>query len=77
LSLEERGLVGQFTGLWPSPKSVQKWVERNWTSSIAQKISIRFCGRGYDTFHFETKEDHDFIFRNGPYFMDMRGLYLN
>ena len=29
LSLAERGLVGQFTRLWPSPKTVQKWVERN------------------------------------------------
>jgi len=41
------------------------------------KISIRFCGRGYYTFHFETKEDQDLIFRNGPYFMDTRGSYLN
>lgn len=55
LSLAERGLVGQFTGLWPSPKSVHKWVERNWTLSINGKMSIRFCGRGYYTFHFETK----------------------
>lgn len=77
LSLSERGLVGQFTGLWPSPRSVQKWVERNWSSSINEKISIRFCGRGYYTFHFETKEDRDLIFKNDPYFMDMRGLYLN
>ena len=36
-----------------------------------------FCGRGNYTFHFETKEDQDLIFRNGPYFMDTRVLYLN
>ena len=29
LALAKGGLVGQFTGLWPSPKTVQKWVERN------------------------------------------------
>lgn len=40
-------------------------------------MSIRFCGKGYFTFHFKSKEDKDFIFRNGPYFMDSRGLYLN
>jgi len=56
---------------------VQKWVERNWSATIFGKISIRFCGRGYYTFHFETKEDRDLIFRNDPYFMDTRGLYLN
>ena len=77
LSNAEQGLVGQFTGLWPSPKTFQKWVERNWSASINGKISIRFCGRGYYTFNFETKEDRDLIFRNGLYFMDTRGLYLN
>ena len=25
LNLAERGLIGQFTGLWPSPKSVEDW----------------------------------------------------
>lgn len=77
LSLAEHGLEGQFTGLWPSPKIVQKWVERNWTASTDGKVSIRFCERGYFTFHFESKENRDLIFRNGPYFMDTRGFYLN
>eukprot|EP00253_Pinus_taeda_P010744 PITA_10744 len=77
LSLAEKGLIGQFTGLWPSPKTVQRWVERNWSDKTQGKISIRFCGKGYYTFHFETKEDKDLIFRNRPYFMDSRGLYLN
>lgn len=44
---------------------------------IQGKIAIRFCGRGYFTFLFESKEDKLLIFRNGPYFMDTRGLYLN
>ena len=29
LSLENRALVGQFTGLWPSLKSIENWVARN------------------------------------------------
>ena len=29
ISITEKGLDGQFTGLWLSPKTVQKWVERN------------------------------------------------
>jgi len=76
LSLAEKGLIGQFIGLWPSPKTIQRWVERNWFDKIQGKISIRFCGKGYFTFHFESKEDKDLIFRNEPYFMDSRGLYL-
>lgn len=56
---------------------MQKWVERNWSPSTQGKISICFCGRGYFTFYFESREGRDLIFRNGPYFMDSRGLYLN
>ena len=29
LNLAEHGLIGQFTGLWPSPKVVDGWVQRN------------------------------------------------
>ena len=29
LSLADRGLIGQFTGLWPSPKTTEQWVNRN------------------------------------------------
>lgn len=77
LSLAEKGLVGQFTGVWPSPNTIKKWVERNWLDKTQGKISIRLCGRGFFTFHFETKEDKDLKFQNGPYFRDTRGLYLN
>jgi len=77
VALSERGLVGQFTGLWPSPRTVLRWVERNWNQMVQGKIAIRFCGRGFFTFLFESVEDRNLIFRNGPYFMDSRGLYLN
>ena len=36
-----------------------------------------FVGRGYYVFVFDSMEDRDFIFRNGPYFMGPKGLYLN
>jgi hypothetical protein len=30
LALAERGLIGQFTGVWPSLHSMKNWVQRNW-----------------------------------------------
>ena len=30
LSLADRALIGQFTGLWPSPKTTDSCVQRNW-----------------------------------------------
>ena len=28
LSLVDQALIGQFTGLWPSPKTTDSWVQR-------------------------------------------------
>jgi len=77
LSLADRGLIGQFTGLWPSPKTTEQWVSRNWAPLIKEKVTSYFLGKGYFLFEFSSKEDKDLIFQNGPYFMCSQGLYLN
>jgi hypothetical protein len=77
VNLADRGLIGQFTGLWPSPKSVDAWVQRNWNPLITEGIKSHFVGKGYFVFVFDNPEDKNLIFRNGPYFMGPQGLYLN
>jgi hypothetical protein len=77
VNLADRGLIGQFTGLWPSPKTVEAWVQRNWSPLISEGIKSHFVGKGYFVFVFENPEDKNLIFRNGPYFMGPQGLYLN
>jgi hypothetical protein len=77
LSMSEHVLVGQFTGLWPSPKATETWVIKNWKPLIKQNVTSHFLGRGYFLFEFTSKEDKELIFRNGPYFMGPQGLYLN
>ena len=77
LNLAERGLIGQFTGLWPSPKSVEEWTQRNWKPLIKEGVNSYFVGKGFFVFVFENPEDKGLIFRNGPYFMGPQGLYLN
>jgi hypothetical protein len=77
LKIVEHGLVGQFMGIWPSPRVVSEWVDKNWSPLIQGKVSSSFCGKGFFLFLFETKTDRDLIFRSGPYFMGARGLYLN
>lgn len=44
---------------------------------IKGQLTYYFCGKWYYAFLFEKKEDRDMIFRNGPYFMDTRRMYLN
>ena len=34
LFLAERTLIGKFTGLWPSPKTVEAWIEERWRPMI-------------------------------------------
>jgi hypothetical protein len=77
LSLSERGLIGQFMGLWPSTRSTDNWIQRNWRPLITNSVTCYAVGRGYFIFEFISQEDRDLIFRNGPYFMGTQGLYLN
>jgi len=60
LTLADRGLIGQFIGIWSSPKMVTTWLEKNWKPLIKGSISHYFCGRGFFTFFFETKKRQRF-----------------
>ena len=73
ISLADRALVGQFTGLWPSPKTTDNWIQKNWRPLISNSITCYAIGRGFFLFEF----NRDLIFRSGPYFMGLQGLYLN
>jgi hypothetical protein len=77
LALAQRGLVGQFMGLWPSSKTTDDWIQRNWKPNLTQGVTCYPVGRGFFVFEFISEEDRDLIFRNGPYFMGTQGLYLN
>ena len=34
LLLAENALIGKFTGLWPSPKMVEAWMDERWRPLI-------------------------------------------
>jgi hypothetical protein len=77
LFLAEKALIEKFTGLWPSPKSVEAWMDDHWKPLIQGKVSPCIVGRGFFVFSFSRAEDRDLIFRSGPYFMGLRGLFLS
>jgi hypothetical protein len=76
LFLAEKALIGKFTGLWPSPKTVEAWMDDRWKMLIQGNVSLCAVGRGFFVFSFSRKEDRDLVFRSGPYFMGSRGLFL-
>jgi hypothetical protein len=76
LLLEENALIGKFTGLRPSPKTVEAWMDDRWKPLIQGKFSLCAVGRGFFLFSFSRTEDRDLVFKSGPYFMGARGLFL-
>jgi hypothetical protein len=72
--LTERGLVGKFLGLWPSPRVVLEWISKNWNDQDPLDF---YCGKGFYVFIFKTIEDRDHIFIYGPYFLGSRGMFLS
>ena len=66
LALSERGLVGQFMGLWPSAKTTDDWIQRNWKPHLKKGVTCYPLSCGFFLFEFINKEDKDLIFRNGP-----------
>jgi hypothetical protein len=76
LILHEHTLVGKFTSLWPSPKSIESWVAKQWAPKPQGQVILFSSGRGFFIFVFHSKEDQDLIFHLGPYFMGSGGLFL-
>jgi hypothetical protein len=77
LRVTENGLILKFMGLWPSPRAMMQFLEKNSKKTIKVQLLTTFCGKEFYVFLFEIKADRDLIFRNGPYFMGTRGMYLN
>jgi hypothetical protein len=76
LLLAEKALIKKFTGLWPSTKMVEAWIDDRWKPMIQGNVSLCAVGKGFFVFSFSRAEDRDLVFRYGPYFMGLRGLFL-
>ena len=59
MNIIDQALIGQFTSLWPSPKAIDGWVQRNWKPLILEGIHNNLIGKGYYVFLFEDPEDKD------------------
>jgi hypothetical protein len=50
LALAERGLVGQFMGLWSSTRSTNDWIQQNWRPLIQNSVTCYPVGIGFFIF---------------------------
>jgi hypothetical protein len=44
LLLTENALIGKFMGLWPSPKTVEAWMEERWKMLIQGNVTLYAVG---------------------------------
>ena len=61
VTLSEKGLIGLFTGLWPSPRSVEVWLNKNWRVLIQGEVQQMFCSKGYFAFIFEKRGSGSYL----------------
>jgi hypothetical protein len=55
LALVKRGIIGWFTGLYPSSRSMGMLMQKNKVSIINGKLSRYLCGRGFYAFCLKRK----------------------
>jgi hypothetical protein len=57
LIFSERVSVGNFIGLWPSPKVVDSWITEHWDPKYnGQETTFSFC-QGFYIFLFLNKDE--------------------
>ena len=56
LALSEHGLIGQFTSIWPSPKTMDSWVKRNRMTLISGVYSTASVVKDFSHFCLKIKK---------------------
>lgn len=75
-TLSGRAIVGNFIGLWPSPKEVVAWIFENWKPKLQNLVSSFVVGICFSMFIFGNKEERDLILHLGPFFIESCGMFL-
>lgn len=55
LALLDKGLVGYFTGMWPSPKTIEYWIQKTWRGLVQGNIDFVLVEK-YFSFSFSAQE---------------------
>jgi len=61
-------------GLWPTGKNMYTWIRNNWKPK--GDITFHLGSKGFFTVVFNSLEDKDRVFEEGPYFYVAAGLHM-
>jgi hypothetical protein len=67
-------LVGKFLGLWPSKKDLVKWIQ-HWQKPKGH-YDLELVSNGFFTIILHNLEDINIFFERGPYFYNLKRLFL-
>jgi len=72
--MREHALIGNFLGLWPSERDLNKWIKHWWNPK--RDYEVQLSSKGFFTIILYNPEDRDRIFENESYFYNSAGLFL-
>ena len=72
--MKEHVVICNFMGIWPSERAMKGWIQAKWNPRGA--IELQLSLKGFFTVVFSLLEDKDCIFKGGPYFFNVAGIYM-
>jgi hypothetical protein len=70
--MRDHTLIGKFLGLWPSERCLIKWINTWW--KLKGHFDLQLESKGFFPMIFENMDDKEYIFENGPYFLNSDGI---
>ena len=72
--MKDHALIVKFVGIWTPMKALVWWINNTWKPK--ERYDLRLGAKGFFTIIFYSLEDKNKVFKGGPYFYNLEGLYL-
>eukprot|EP00253_Pinus_taeda_P004365 PITA_04365 len=72
--MREHALICRFIGYWPSEQELYRWIDQRWKPR--GQVDLKLGAQGFFTAIFSNLEDKNWIFEEGPYFLNNAGLFM-
>jgi len=70
-SLQAEAVICRFNGFWPKSQDLHAWIYQNWTTNC----QILLCSKGFFIVLFDSPEEYQKVFMQGPWFWGRAGLF--
>jgi len=71
-SLQAEAVICRFNGFWPKSQDLHAWIYHNWTTNC----QILLCSKGFFIVLFDSPDEYQKVFMQGPWFWGRAGLFI-